>query len=83
MQQVFKESEFYSNPTPEIPVSELFGGMEEIRSDFVAVGSALKSFPLRSALTVVGCLSVVYIGFKLTKSFVKIKAELVDKLWSR
>jgi hypothetical protein len=86
MPQVFKESEYYSeNPQSayqetqsSFPAWEthLFEGIKGLKTDFGEVVEASKKFPIRSALTIIGALTVVYIGFRISKSFVMIKNRL-------
>ncbi len=87
MAEVFKESEYYENfsgadpsPAAQTPFgnweSHVFNGVEGLKSDFGEVIAAGKKFPVRSALTVIGFLTVLYIGFRISKSFVKIKNRL-------
>jgi hypothetical protein len=85
MPQVFKESEYYSEH-PQSAYQEpssspawerhLFEGIKGLKTDFGEVVEASKKFPIRSALTIIGALTVVYIGFRISKSFVMIKNRL-------
>lgn len=75
MPQVFKESEYYSEypntgyfyDNPEIPV------LGDLKADFMQVLEAGRNFPIRSTLTMIGLLTVVYIAFRFGKMFVKMK----------
>jgi len=55
----------------EMAANELSG----LRDDFKNVFSAVKDFPVRSTLTVVGTMTLVYIGFKVWRKFAKIKSR--------
>jgi hypothetical protein len=83
---VFKEREYreqQATTTPEPSVADRFmGTLGEIRQDFVQFGDALSVFPLRSALTVVGTLTVAFIAFKVAMKFGSISSELTKKLRS-
>lgn len=50
----------------------LFNSAQGLHSDFGNVIEAAKKFPIRSALTIIGFLTVMYIGFKISRTFVKI-----------
>ena len=85
MPEVYKESEYYKDQNIGQKVTStpsgswedyVMGGFEDLKADFGNVVSASKQFPIRSALTVIGFLAVVYIGFKITRSFVKIRNRL-------
>jgi len=72
MVEVFKEKD-YQPETPVPPLeSFLISGLEGLRSDFGTVIEATKKFPIRSALTTIGFITVLYIGFKVANKFVKI-----------
>ena len=73
MAEVFKEKD-YQPETPVLPPLESFliSGLEGLRSDFGNVIEATKKFPIRSALTTIGFITVLYIGFKVSNKFVKI-----------
>lgn len=85
MVNVYKEkdySEYVSEETdepfptqnPQFPglAGMLFSSAQGLQSDFGNVFEAAKKFPIRSTLTVIGFLTVVYIGFKISRTFVKI-----------
>lgn len=83
--QVFKEKEYRQaqeqapqapslNDFPSINLSGL--NLAGITDDFSAVVTALQQFPVRSSLTLVGALTLLYIGFKLSKKFGIIKSNL-------
>lgn len=83
MPQVFKESEYRQNQKSEPDFSQIFdwesqlnNGLAGLRSDFSEVTEAAKKFPVRSMLTIIGLVTVLYIGFKFTRSFVKIANRL-------
>jgi len=74
MTKVFKESEYYSNINYNHTTGDdIFNG---INSDFGIAIDAIKEFPIRSALTAIGFMTVMYIGFKVAKKFGMIKARL-------
>ena len=74
MVSVFKEKEYQPNPKDNTPLLEefLISGLEGLRSDFGSVIEASRKFPVRSTLTVIGFITVLYIGFKVGRKFVKI-----------
>jgi hypothetical protein len=86
MTKVFKESDYYSDSQQEnhfpqenpFPVWEnhIFNGVQGLRSDFGEVIAASKKFPIRSTLTIIGFFTVMYIAFRMSRSFVKIKNRL-------
>lgn len=53
----------------EIALNEFAGLKDDFKNVFVAV----KGFPVRSALTVVGFLTLLYIGFRTYRKFARIK----------
>jgi hypothetical protein len=79
--KVFKEKEYRKTvePPPQavmpksMPHPLNFEGLPE---DLSSVIAAIKYFPLKSALTLIGALTVLYIGFKVTRKFGSIKANL-------
>ena len=85
---VFKESEYReqqaSAPTSTEPnlTDRFMGTLGEIRQDFVQFGDALSVFPFRSALTVIGTLTVAFVAFKVAMKFGSISSELTKKLRS-
>lgn len=88
MVQVFKESEYFQTEEPvgaenQYPQADypgweeyVFGGLAGLKSDFNEVVAASKKFPVRSTLTIIGLITVLYIGFKISRSFVKITNRL-------
>tara|TARA_B100001109_G_C18789033_1_gene439185 strand:+ start:336 stop:626 length:291 start_codon:yes stop_codon:yes gene_type:complete len=54
----------------------MFSGLKNLSQDFGEVTQAAKNFPYRSAFTVIGVIAVLYIGFKISRSFVKITSRL-------
>ena len=88
MPQVFKESEYYAKQPEEAPEeapqevpfsaweAHIFNGISGLKSDFGDVVEASKKFPIRSTLTLIGVITVVYIGFRISRSFVMIKKRL-------
>jgi hypothetical protein len=82
VEKVFKEKEYRktveppqtSTPPAETPIPPLnFEGLSE---DVGSVLVAMRQFPFKSALTIIGALTVLYIGFKVTRKFGSIKANL-------
>lgn len=78
--KVFKEKDYRKTVGPTyvgIPKSGAqtlnFEGLPE---DLSSVIVAMKYFPFKSALTLIGALTVLYIGFKVTRKFGSIKANL-------
>lgn len=71
-------------PTEEVPVNNsvnpfdvrMLGGLLD---DFNSVTAALKAFPFKSALSVVGFLAVVYVAFKAGKKFGIIQSRIKRK----
>jgi len=55
----------------EIALNEFAG----LKDDFKNVFVAIKGFPVRSTLTVVGFLTLVYIGFRTYRKFARIKTR--------
>lgn len=55
----------------------------ELGTDAKNLGSALASFPYGSALKVIGFLTILYIGFKLTNKFVNIGDKVKHLLRSK
>lgn len=47
----------------------IFSNFGDIKKDFSDVSVAVKNFPLRSFLTVIGVIFVVYITFNLVRKF--------------
>lgn len=79
MVNVFKEKDYQQKDiddddveAPSINIEELLSGLGGLKSDFGNVIEAAKKFPIRSALTVIGFITVLYIGFKVGSKFVKI-----------
>lgn len=77
MVNVYKEKDYQQNNNeklqdPPINIEDLLSGLGGLRSDFGNVIEAAKKFPIRSTLTVIGFITVLYIGFKLGSKFVKI-----------
>lgn len=78
--KIFKEKEyrkqFVSNFKEVSSASPInLGGL---KNDFGNVLVAVKSFPFKSALSVLGFLTLLYIGFKISKKFVNIKSRLTN-----
>jgi hypothetical protein len=77
MVNVFKEKDYQQDSVVEPNISQvnledLLSGLGGLRSDFGEVLEAAKKFPIRSTLTVIGFITVLYIGFKVGSKFVKI-----------
>jgi hypothetical protein len=77
MVNVFKEKDYQQDSVvessiPPINFEDLLSGLGGLRSDFGDVVEAAKKFPIRSTLTVIGFITVLYIGFKVGSKFVKI-----------
>jgi hypothetical protein len=64
-----------ANSTNSFDVS-MIGGLVD---DFTSVTAALKAFPFKSALSVVGFLAVVYVAFKAGTKFGIIKSRVKRK----
>lgn len=89
VKNVYKSSDYTEKSTiPEIDPNEILfdtlngfkvnviRSFNGIQDDIVKVGHALKDFPGRSFLTVIGLGTVLYIAFKLIKKFGMIKSEI-------
>lgn len=72
MVNIFKEKDYKAPPTDQPSLDDIFLGIEGLQSDFGNVIEAAKKFPVRSTLTVIGFITVLYIGFKVGRKFVKI-----------
>ena len=71
MVKVFKEKEYQPDESDTPPILEeiLISGLEGLRSSVV---ESVKKFPIRNTLAVIGFITVLYIGFKVSRKFVKI-----------
>ena len=49
--------------------SSFAGDFGAVKDDILNVGSAVKNFPFRSSLTVVGLGAVIFVGFKIYRFF--------------
>lgn len=74
MTKVFKEKDYKADDNPDVsPLDDfIMSGIAGLQSDFSDVVEATKKFPVRSALTVIGFITVLYIGFKVGSKFVRI-----------
>lgn len=72
-------------PTEEGPANNPVNNSFDVRmlgglvDDFNSVTAALKAFPFKSALSVVGFLAVVYVAFKAGKKFGIIQSRIKRK----
>lgn len=71
MVKVFKEKDYQGDiPDPTIQLEDfLISGLEGLRANVI---ESAKKFPIRNTLAVIGFLTVLYIGFKVGRKFVKI-----------
>lgn len=69
------EQQFNENP-------QIGSNLGEIGQDFIKVKQALEVFPYRSALTVVGGITVLYIGFKIVNKCVNMDLSSIKNFWS-
>jgi len=75
VEKVFKEKDYNSQQqTPNFPrPATNFRGLKDDLNSLVTV---INKAPVRNTLTIIGVLAVLYIGFKLTRKFVKIRESL-------